>query len=117
MSPRARPAGCCAPTALRRLPRAECEALVATFKALADPTRLELFRLVAAQPHPVCVCDLVDRFDLSQPTISHHLRVLREAGLLEMAKVGVWAFYSATPDAQERLTGAAALGTVNLGLS
>ena len=103
MSPRARPEGCCRPAAVAPLPVREQDSLVATFKALADPTRLELLRLVAAQAAPVCVCDLVDRFELSQPTISHHLRVLREAGLLEMSKVGVWAFYRPADGASERL--------------
>lgn len=67
-------------------------------KALADPTRLEIFRLVTAQTAPVCVCDIVDHFELSQPTISHHLRILREAGLLTASRVGTWAFYAPDPD-------------------
>jgi ArsR family transcriptional regulator len=78
--------------------------LVAAFKALADPTRLEIVRLVAAQPGPVCVCDIVDRFDLSQPTISHHLKVLRDAGLLRSSKLGIWAFYEIDPMAQSFLS-------------
>ncbi len=103
MSARSRPAGCCTPKPVAPLPPRERDALLGVFKALSDPTRLELFRLVAAQSEPVCVCDLVDRFELSQPTISHHLRVLREAELLEMSKAGVWAFYSAAEGASERL--------------
>jgi ArsR family transcriptional regulator len=78
--------------------------LVAAFKALADPTRLEIVRLVAAQVGPVCVCDIVDRFDLSQPTISHHLKVLRDGGLLRSSKLGIWAFYEVEPDAKRLLT-------------
>lgn len=103
MSARARPQGCCRPAAVAPLPARTQKRLVATFKALGDPTRLELFRLVSAQPEPVCVCDLVDLFDLSQPTISHHLKVLREAGLLQMRKVGIWAFYAPDAEAAERL--------------
>ena len=68
--------------------------MVAAFRALGDPTRLEIFRLLAVQDAPVCACDVVDRFGLSQPTISHHLRILREAGLVTTAKRGVWAWYA-----------------------
>jgi ArsR family transcriptional regulator, arsenate/arsenite/antimonite-responsive transcriptional repressor len=73
--------------------------MVAAFRALGDPTRLEIFRLLAAQEAPVCACDVVDRFGLSQPTISHHLRILREAGLVTVAKRGVWAWYAPHPRA------------------
>lgn len=71
--------------------------MVAAFKALGDATRLEIFRLIAAQREPVCVCDVVDRFEVSQPTISHHLRILREAGLVTVSRRGVWAWYAADP--------------------
>jgi ArsR family transcriptional regulator len=67
------------------------------FKALGDSTRLEVFRLIAAQDEPICACDVVDRFNVSQPTISHHLRVLREAGLIKVSRRGVWAHYEADP--------------------
>jgi len=67
---------------------------VAVFKALADATRLQIFTLVASRPEPICVCDIVVRFDLRQPTISHHLRVLREAGLLTMSRRGTWSYYA-----------------------
>jgi ArsR family transcriptional regulator len=66
---------------------------VAAFRALGDPTRLEVFRLLAAQPDAICVCDIVARFDVSQPTISHHLKILRDAGLVTVARRGVWAYY------------------------
>jgi len=91
---RARPEGCCEPRAIAPLPAKEQERLVRTFKALADPTRLEILRLVSAQPGATCVCDIVGHFDLKQPTISHHLRILREAGLLRASKLGIWSFYS-----------------------
>ena len=98
MSPKPRPADCCAaPTPPAELPAAERDRLVAVFRALGDPTRFEMFRLIAAQTAPICVCDVVDRFELSQPTISHHLKVLREAGLLTVSRRGVWAYYAADP--------------------
>ncbi len=98
MSTRPRPSGCCAiPTPPPTLPDGERDRLVAAFKALADPTRLEMFRLIAAQDAPLCACDVVDRFDLSQPTISHHLKVLREGGLITVSRRGVWAYYAADP--------------------
>jgi ArsR family transcriptional regulator len=80
--------------------------LVAGFKALADPTRLEIFQLIAAQREPLCVCDVVDRFDFTQPTISHHLKVLREAGLISVSRRGVWAYYAAEPRGLALLRGA-----------
>jgi ArsR family transcriptional regulator len=75
------------------------------FRALGDPTRLEIYRLIAAQPGPICVCDVVDRFPVSQPTISHHLKVLREAGLVTVSRRGVWAYYAADPRGLARLRG------------
>jgi ArsR family transcriptional regulator, arsenate/arsenite/antimonite-responsive transcriptional repressor len=93
-----RPAACCAdPIPPAPLPPPERERLVAAFKALADPTRLDVFRLIAAQEAPLCACDVVDRFAVSQPTISHHLRVLREAGLISVSRRGVWAYYAVEP--------------------
>jgi ArsR family transcriptional regulator len=71
--------------------------LLAVFKALADGTRLEVFRLIAAQEEPICACDVVDRFDVSQPTIAHHLKVLRQAGLIIVSRRGVWAYYALAP--------------------
>jgi ArsR family transcriptional regulator len=93
-----RPAECCTtpvlPGPLRESVR---DALVAGFKALGDPTRFEIFRLIAAQPEPLCACDVVARFELSQPTISHHLKVLRDAGLITATRRGVWAYYAVAP--------------------
>jgi ArsR family transcriptional regulator len=71
---------------------------VAIFRPLGDPTRFEIFRLIAAQEAPICACDVVDRFDLSQPTISYHLKLLREAGLVSVSQRGVWAYYTADPE-------------------
>lgn len=71
--------------------------MLAIFKALADGTRLDIFRLIAAQEAPICACDIVDRFDVSQPTIAHHLKVLRTAGLITVSRRGVWAYYAVDP--------------------
>ena len=78
------------------------EQLADQFKALADPTRVAIVNRLAALPE-VCVCDLTAAFDLSQPTISHHLRVLREAGLVAASKRGTWSFYRLIPEAIEPL--------------
>ena len=80
------------------LPQAERAAAAVLFKALGDETRLEVFRLIAGQAEPICVCDIVDRFAVSQPTISHHLKALREAGLVRVSRRGTWAFYAANPE-------------------
>jgi ArsR family transcriptional regulator, arsenate/arsenite/antimonite-responsive transcriptional repressor len=82
----------------------QAEGLALTFKALADPVRLRLVSMVAAHPGgEACVCDLTPAFDLSQPTISHHLRVLREANLLECERRGTWVYYRVVPAARARL--------------
>lgn len=98
MSMKVRLPGCCnAPVEPSPLPTAERERMAAAFKALADPTRLDIYRLIAAQNAPLCACDVVDRFDVSQPTISHHLKILREAGLITVSRRGVWAYYAVDP--------------------
>jgi ArsR family transcriptional regulator len=98
MSIKLRPPDCSdAPTPVVALPAAERARLVGLFKALGDGTRLEVFRLIAGQDAPVCVCDIVDRFGVSQPTISHHLKTLREAGLITVSRRGNWSFYAADP--------------------
>ena len=109
MTTRERPQGCCPVRAVRPLPARDQQRLVTVFKAVADATRLEILRLVGAQAGPICVCDIVDRFDLGQPTISHHLRVLREAGLLRTSKIGIWAFYELGAGAKDLLGEAAGL--------
>lgn len=77
-------------------------ALAGLFKALADPTRVAILNRLACSDE-CCVCDLTSVFDLSQPTVSHHLRVLREAGLVEAERRGTWAYYRVVPEAIERL--------------
>jgi len=85
---------CCAPLATEPLSADAAERIAPLLKALADPVRLRLLSLVASHGDgEACVCDLNDAFDLSQPTISHHLKVLHEAGLLDRTKRGVWVYY------------------------
>jgi ArsR family transcriptional regulator len=85
---------CCSPLTQEPLSHDQAERIAPLLKALADPVRLRLLSLVAShQDGEACVCDLNDAFDLSQPTISHHLKVLHEAGLLERSKRGVWVYY------------------------
>jgi ArsR family transcriptional regulator len=92
---------CCAPGA-PALPEEDRNALAASFKALADPTRVAIVNRLAAAPE-VCVCAFVDELGLSQPTVSHHLRVLREAGLVEVERRGTWAYYRLVPEAVDAL--------------
>lgn len=103
---------CCSPLTQEPLSADQAETIVPLLKALADPVRLRLMSLVASHADgEACVCDLQEAFDLSQPTISHHLKVLHEAGLLERTKRGVWVYYRATPQALDGL--AALLGGVS----
>jgi ArsR family transcriptional regulator len=98
------PEECCT-TPLRLPPPLEDGAgvAVARFKALADETRFGILRLIAAQDGPVCACDIVDRFDVSQPTIAHHMKVLERAGLITVSRRGVWAYYAVDPHGMEAL--------------
>jgi ArsR family transcriptional regulator len=90
-------ATCCGNVALApSLDAARTATLADRLKALADPTRLRMLDLLAQEPQALCVCDITAQFDLHQPTISHHLRILREAGLITSARRGVWAYYGAT---------------------
>src|SRR3954471_1326368 len=88
---------CCGP-GTPPLPAAEAEELAARFRALADPTRVAIVNRLSAADE-VCVCDLNGAFELSQPTISHHLRILREAGVVEASRRGTWAYYRLVPEA------------------
>lgn len=97
-------AACCPPLSAQPLSQAQAERIAPLLKALADPVRLRLMSLVASHPGgEACVCDLNDAFDLSQPTISHHLKVLHEAGLLDRDKRGVWVYYRASTQAMAGL--------------
>lgn len=98
---------CCSPLQREPLSIAQAERIAPLLKALADPVRLRLMSLVASHVDgEACVCDLSDAFDLSQPTISHHLKVLHQIGLLDRTKRGVWVYYKARTEA---LTDVAAL--------
>lgn len=91
---------CCAPLVKEPIGQAEADRLAATMKALADPARLRLLSIVASSAdQEACVCDLVEPVGLSQPTVSHHLKVLTEAGFLTRSKRGTWAYYRLQPQA------------------
>ena len=92
---------CCPPECEPPLSGEDAQRYAQLLKALADPQRLRIFSLIAAQPpdEPLCVCDIETGFELSQGTISHHLKVLREAGLVSVDKRGTWHYFTPTPDA------------------
>lgn len=98
----------CAPDAAPSLGSDETHALAAQLKALADPTRLRMLDLLTQQPEPLCVCDITPHFEQNQPTISHHLKLMRAAGLIDCEKRGIWAFYWATPTGSRWLAAVAA---------
>ena|SRR5258706_2113555 len=101
-----RPEGCCPPKGLPApVKRAGDDRLLSSLRAAADPTRLQVLRLLAAAKAPVCVCDITSRFRLSQPTISHHLGLLRRAGLVSTTRRGIWAYYTLHPAGLARLRG------------
>lgn len=90
---------CCRPVTAGVLDEAEAEELASMFKALADPARLRLLSMVASSPEgEVCACDLVEPSGKSQPTVSHHMSLLVEAGLLTREKRGRWAWYRVAPE-------------------
>jgi ArsR family transcriptional regulator len=96
---------CCAPLGEVGLSEAEALATAALFRALADPARIKIVNLLATQADAVCGCDLEVPLGLSQPTVSFHLKKLRDAGVLDREKRGVWAYYSLNPEAVRRLSG------------
>jgi ArsR family transcriptional regulator len=94
-----RPAGerCCEPVVYPDVEREQAQRMAKIAKALGDPVRIELVDVLRKHAGKVCVCELVPLFDLSQPTISHHLKVLRDAGLVESERQGLWAYYYVLP--------------------
>ncbi|GEK22599.1 ArsR/SmtB family transcription factor [Cellulomonas xylanilytica] len=99
------PATCCTPAASPAISEQDAVQLARTLKALADPARLRLLSLIAAQDGAeACVCDLIEPVGLSQPTVSHHLKVLTDAGLVTREKRGVWAWFALVPGALEQVT-------------
>jgi ArsR family transcriptional regulator len=97
---------CCSPLVREPVNGEEAIELSRIFKALSDPVRLRLLSLIGAHAGgEACVCELVDAFELTQPTISHHLKVLREAGLISSERRGTWVYYRVRPGALEQLAG------------
>lgn len=95
---------CCAPLVRELLSQESANELARRVKAIADPSRLRLLSLIAARDGEVCMCDLIEPVGLSQPTVSHHLKVLVDGGLLNRDKRGVWAYYSLVPGALDSLS-------------
>jgi ArsR family transcriptional regulator, arsenate/arsenite/antimonite-responsive transcriptional repressor len=96
---------CCEPVVYPDIERVEAERMARVAKALGDPIRMQLVDVLRKHAGKVCVCELVPLFDLSQPTVSHHLKVLREAGVVGSERHGLWAYYYVEPDALEELSG------------
>jgi ArsR family transcriptional regulator len=101
-----RPIGepCCEPVVYPETDRRQAERLAAVAKALGDPIRLQLVDVLRRHPGQACVCELVPLFDLSQPTVSHHLRVLRDTGIVGSERRGLWSFYYVNPDSLKELS-------------
>jgi ArsR family transcriptional regulator len=102
---RKRPNGepCCEPVAYPEIERAEAERMAGVAKALGDPVRMQLVDVLRKHAGKVCVCELVPLFDLSQPTVSHHLKKLREAGIVGSERQGLWAYYYVEPEALKEI--------------
>jgi ArsR family transcriptional regulator len=100
-----RPPGepCCDPVAYPGVGRSEAERLAGVAKALGDPVRLQLVDVLRRHAGKVCVCELTPLFDIGQPTVSHHLKVLRDAGIVESERRGLWAYYYVLPDSLKEL--------------
>lgn len=94
---------CCAPLAATGLTDEEAEATARLFRALGDPARVRILNVLLSSDEPVCVCDLMPATDVSQPTVSFHLKKLLEAGLLRREERGTWAYYSIDEEAMARL--------------
>lgn len=90
--------GCCAPISDAALDASGAAEGAVVFKALADPIRLRLLSMITSSGAEMCVCDLTPQFDVSGPTISHHLKVLREAGLVDCERRGTWVYYWPMPE-------------------
>jgi ArsR family transcriptional regulator, arsenate/arsenite/antimonite-responsive transcriptional repressor len=101
-----RPPGepCCEPVVYPEVERHQAERMAGVAKALGEPIRLQLVDVLRKHAGKVCVCELVPLFDLSQPTVSHHLKVLRQAGLVDSERRGLWAYYYVIPEALEELS-------------
>jgi ArsR family transcriptional regulator, arsenate/arsenite/antimonite-responsive transcriptional repressor len=100
---------CCAPLGAPVLDEDEAAATAELFRALGDPGRVRIINLIATSDEPVCACELYEPLGLSQPTVSHHLKKLTDAGLLEREQRGKWAYFSLKRDAVEKLAAVADL--------
>ena len=94
---------CCAPLAAPTLSDDEVDATARLFRVLGDPARIRILNALATNGEPVCVCHLVEPLGLTQPTVSHHLKTLTDAGLLDREQRGKWAYFSLRPEAADRL--------------
>lgn len=94
---------CCEPVVYPDIERDQARRMAAIAKALGDPVRLQLVDVLRTHAGKVCVCELVPLFDLAQPTVSHHLKVLRAAGIVGSERQGLWAYYFVIPDALSEL--------------
>src|ERR671938_1356656 len=103
---------CCRPLGAPTLSDDEAEATAALFRVLADPARVKIVNLLATSEGPVCACEFEPALRLSQPTVSHHLKKLTEAGLLEREQRGKWAYFSLNPEASSQLAGVVQLPEV-----
>jgi len=95
---------CCEPVVYPDVEREQAARMAEVAKALGDPIRLQLVDVLRKHAGKVCVCELVPLFDLSQPTVSHHLKVLRQAGIVGSEREGLWAYYYVIPDALKELS-------------
>jgi ArsR family transcriptional regulator len=95
---------CCEPVVYPDVEREHAQRMASIAKALGDPVRLQLVDVLRKHAGKVCVCELVPLFDLSQPTVSHHLKVLRQAGIVGSEREGLWAYYYVIPDALKELS-------------
>jgi ArsR family transcriptional regulator len=95
---------CCEPVVYPDVERKHAERMATIAKALGDPVRLQLVDVLRKHAGKVCVCELVPLFDISQPTLSHHLKKLREAGIVDSERQGLWAYYYVIPDALKELS-------------
>lgn len=110
LPPRRKSDPCCAAIEAPSLTAQQADSLADRLKAVADPTRLRILDLLVQQPEPVCVCDLTPRFPQNQPTISHHLKLLRDARLVDTEKRGIWSYYWATEEGRHTLNIVTSLG-------
>jgi ArsR family transcriptional regulator, arsenate/arsenite/antimonite-responsive transcriptional repressor len=103
MSTASEPIACCAPLTAPGLSEEEAQATAELFRALGDPARVRIVNVLATSSEPVCICNLIEPLGLSQPTVSHHMKKLLEAGLVEREQRGKWAYFSLRSEAAEQL--------------